>query len=122
MAEAPEAWVGWRLDDLGGSRTGSVECVYRDPSTGEPVWLGVRMGRFGHRSALPLSQCVGAAGRVWVPYERDEVRSAPRIDPGRPLRRDDELELLRAFGLAEDSERAKAIAGRPVGAETATPA
>ena len=115
-------WAGWRLDDLRGSKTGSVETVYRDPDSGEGVWLGVRMGRFGHRSVLPLAHCVGLAGRVWAPYDRDEIRAAPRVDPGKPLSREQELDLLRSFGLPTDSGRGDAVARRRPGSETARPA
>lgn len=120
-SDRPESWAGWRLDDVDGAKTGSVESVYRDAKTGDPVWLGVRMGRFGHRSVLPLAHCVGLAGRVWAPYERDEIRAAPRVDPGRPLRRADEIELLRSFGLPTETGRAAEIADRPTDAETAEP-
>jgi hypothetical protein len=121
-AEEAATWEGWRLDDLRGGKTGTVEGVYCDAETGEGVWLGVRMGRFGHRSVLPLGHCVGLAGRVWAPYDRDDIRAAPRVDPGQSLTREDEIYLLEAFGLPTDSGRGAEVSGRPANSETSKPA
>lgn len=121
-ADEAAGWDGWRLDDLSGGKTGTVESVYRDIETGDGVWLGVRMGRFGHRSVLPLAHCVGLAGRVWAPYNRDDIRAAPRIDPGRALTREDELFLLEAFSLPTDSGRGAEVSARTANTDTARPA
>lgn len=120
-AEEALEWLGWRLDDLAGSRTGRVECIYRDARQPRGVWLGVRMGRFGHRSALPLAHVAAVDGHVWAPYERDLIRAAPRLAPGRPLTLEDELDLLQAFGLALDQGRGAELASRSPGTETAIP-
>ncbi|CAN5427022.1 hypothetical protein BH10ACT11_BH10ACT11_08230 [soil metagenome] len=106
-----KTWSGHRLDEVGGNAVGKIEGVYVDEKTGEPEWLQARMGRFGHHSLVPARDAVEGIDRVWVPYSRDEIRKAPRIDPGVSIARDQEKEFLAHYGI--DTE----IAGR--GAELA---
>ena len=115
-------WTGAKLDEMSGAAIGRVEGVLVDAESGEPRWLLVRMGRFGHHTALPFSHAVGGVGRVWAPYDRDIVRRAPRIDAGQPLARERELELCAFYGIGEDAGRGSEIAGRPEGSVTAQPA
>lgn len=114
-------WVGSRLDEVGGGSVGRVEGVYVDAEDGEPRWLLVRMGRFGHHSALPFEHAVAGVGHVWVPYDRDAIRCAPRLEPGAPLNREQELELCRHFAIREGTGRAGALATRDPGSPTARP-
>src|SRR5688572_11744862 len=115
-------WSGSKLDELGGSAVGRVEGILVDAESEDPKWLLVRMGRFGHHSALPFSHAVGGIGRVWAPYDRDRVRQAPRIDAGQPLTRERELELCAFYGIGEGTGRGAEIAGREEGSVTAKPA
>ena len=116
------AWAGAKLDEMNGSAIGRVEGVLVDSESGDPKWLLVRMGRFGHHTALPFSHAVAGVGRVWAPYDRDMVRQAPRVDAGQPLTREKELELCSFYGIAEDFGRGSEVTGRPEGAVTAEPA
>jgi len=120
-ADEALGWAGSKLDEIGGSAVGRVEGILVDAEGGDPKWLLVRMGRFGHHTALPFSHAVGGIGRVWAPYDRDMVRQAPRIDAGQPLPRERELELCAFYGIGEDAGRGAEIAGRPEGAITAQP-
>lgn len=112
-------WAGSRLDEVRGGSVGRVEGVYVDAVNGQPHWLLVRMGRFGHHSALPLVHAVGGIRHVWVPYGRDEIRAAPRIDPEKPLTCERELALCRYFGIDDRGGRAGALATRPAQSTTA---
>ena len=98
LAEA-QGWQGFKLDDVGGSTVGKIESVYVDEESGEPEWLLSRMGRFGHHCLVPARDAVGAAGHVWVPYSRDQIRKAPRMEPGKPLEREAEEALLEHYGV-----------------------
>ena len=113
-----EGWAGWRLDDIGGGGVGKVEGAYVDAVSGEPEWLLVRVGRFGRRTLVPARTAVGGVGRVWVPYSREALRGAPRVEPGEPL------DLERESALAEHfaTDRAERIAGRPAGSVMSRPA
>ena len=112
-----EGWLGGRLDEIGGGGVGKIEGAYVDDESGEPEWLLVRVGRFGRRSLVPARTAVGAVGRVWVPYPRETLRGAPRVEPGEPL------DLERETALAEHfaTDRAKRLAGRPPGSVMSRP-
>ena len=75
-------WKGYKLDEMGGVQVGRVERALPNEATGEVEWLLARMGRFGHYCLVPGRDAVTANGRVWVPYTRDQIRRAPRVDPG----------------------------------------
>ena len=113
-------WVGFRVDDLNGSRVGTVQSVYVDAANEKPVWLVVKVGRFGKATALPYAECADGAGRIWVAQDRKTIRAAPAIDSGEPLLREQELELyahylIRSHGRHADVEEraAKAVTSRP---------
>jgi hypothetical protein len=63
----------------------------------------------------------GASFGAWVAYEERAIRSAPVVDPTRPLRREHELTICSHFGIGEAVGRAAEVARRPEGEITATP-
>ncbi len=69
-------------------------------ASGRIEWLIARMGRFGHYCLVPSRDAVVANGRVWVPYSRDQIRRAPRIEPKAPLDSDAEETALGHYGLS----------------------
>lgn len=115
------SWSGWKLDGFSGASVGRIEGVITDASSGEPAWLLVRMGRFGHFSAVPSALAAAGIGRVWVPYDRETIREAPRVESGAPLTREQELELFAHFQIPRDQGRPADVAGRPEGSQTALP-
>lgn len=123
LAEAM-AWVGGEVSDIGSSAVGQVHSLYVDRGSGEPAWLVVQVGRRrGARLvAVPLRDCAGAPSGVWVAHEGERLRSAPVVDPSRPLRREHELTICAHFGSGESVGRAAEVAGRPEGDVTAEPA
>jgi hypothetical protein len=124
-APAAEAmgWIGAEVTGLGGDSVGQVQGFYVDAESGEPTWLVARLGRRRRARvvALPFASCAGARFGVWVAQEADAIRSAPVVDPSRPLRREHELMICAHFGIGEKVGRAAAVAGRPAGDVTATP-
>jgi hypothetical protein len=118
------AWLGAEVAELGGNSIGQVQGVFVDADSGEPAWLITRLGRRRRARvvALPFSTCAGAPFGVWAAQEEDAIRSAPVVDPTRPLRREHELTICAHFGIGENVGRAAAVAGRAEGDVTATPA
>lgn len=116
-------WIGAELAELGGEPVGQVQGLYVDAQSGEPAWLIARLGRRRRARvvAVPFSNCAGAPFGVWVGQEADAIKSAPVVDPTRPLRREHELTICAHFGIGEKAGRAAAVAGRPPGDVTAAP-
>jgi hypothetical protein len=116
-------WLGAELTELGGDAVGQVQGVFVDADSGEPAWLVARLGRRRRARvvAVPFANCAGAPFGVWVSQEGDTIRSAPVVDPTRPLRREHELTICAHFGIGEKVGRAAVVAGREEGDITATP-
>jgi hypothetical protein len=121
--EEATRWIGADVADLDGAKAGEVQGLFVDAASGEPVWLIARVGRRrGARLvAVPLRHCAGAAFGVWVAQEGDLLRTAPIVDPVRPLRREHELTICSHFGIGEGVGRAAEVAGRAEGSVTASP-
>jgi len=117
------SWLGADVSELSGDAVGQVQGFYVDAESGEPVWLIARLGRRrrGRVVAVPYANCAGAAFGVWVAQEADAIRSAPVVDPTRPLRREHELMICAHFGIGEKVGRAASVVGREEGGVTATP-
>jgi hypothetical protein len=117
------SWLGAELAELGGEPVGQAQGLFVDADNGDPTWLIARLGRRRRARvvAVPFSNCAGAPFGVWVAQEGDAIRSAPVIDPTRPLRREHELTICAHFGIGENVGRAAEVAPRPEGAVTATP-
>jgi hypothetical protein len=115
-------WIGGRLDVLGGSSVARVDGFFVDEESGRPEWLVVRLGRFGQHVLIPAREAVHAAGKVWVPYSRDAVKGAPRVNTKAPLTREAELELLKYYGAGGNAGRAAELNARGFEAITASPA
>ncbi|HEX6154127.1 MAG TPA: hypothetical protein VFZ19_11455 [Solirubrobacterales bacterium] len=116
-------WLGADLAELNGSSIGQVQGLFVDADSGDPAWLVARLGRRRRARvvALPFSNCAGVPFGVWVAQEADAIRSAPVVDPTRPLRREHELMICAHFGIGESVGRAAEVAGREEGDVTAAP-
>jgi hypothetical protein len=117
------SWLGAEVAELSGDPIGQVQGLFVDAEDGEPAWLIARLGRRRRARvvAVPFSTCAGAPFGVWVAQEADAIRSAPVVDPTRPLRREHELTICAHFGIGEKVGRAAEVAPRTHGDITATP-
>jgi hypothetical protein len=114
------SWTGHDLDGVDGAPVGRVEGAYIAEGGERVDWMLCRMGRFGHHCLVPTRDAVGAAGHVWVPYQRAHIRRAPRIEPGDSLTREREEALIRHYRVAGEAQQAASepeprneIAARP---------
>jgi len=115
-------WIGCAVDDLDGAGVGRVQGFFVDAGSGDPIWLIVKPGRRRAGTvAVPLRDCAAAAGRAWVAHERETIRSAPVVDPTRPLLREHELTICAHYGIGERVGRAGEVVGRPEDAVTSQP-
>src|SRR5919112_5905128 len=83
-----------------GGKIGSASQVYLDNRSGEPEWVSVKTGLFGTKeSFVPLQRASLAEDRIVVPFSKDQVKNAPRIDTDGDLSPAEEEELYRYYGL-----------------------
>jgi PRC-barrel domain/Domain of unknown function (DUF2382) len=98
--ETIRTWEGRTLLDRDGGRIGTIDAIYLDDRTGQPEWALVNTGLFGTKSSfVPLAQAFQSDNDVVVPYDKQLVRDAPRVDADGHLSEDEERQLWRHYGL-----------------------
>ena len=116
--EDVKQWMGYRVDEISGHSVAKVDGLFVDQESGDPAWILVKLGRFGKVVPISIRECATAAGRVWVPHDREVIRNAPAVDPGMPLNREQELQVLQYYGIPETVGRGTEVSGRSVGTVT----
>jgi uncharacterized protein (TIGR02271 family) len=92
---------GMDVYEADGSKIGSTAEIYLDEQSGEPEWLAVKTGLFGTKqSFVPLQRAEVRDDRITVPFAKDKVKDAPRIDPDGRLSPQEEDELYRYYGFS----------------------
>src|SRR3954466_1274580 len=105
---------GQDLYDASGDKIGKIEEIYLDADTGAPEWALVNTGLFGTKSTfVPLRDATDDGGNVRVPYEKAQVKDAPKIDSDGELSQQEESELYRHYGL--DYSESRSDSGLPEG-------
>jgi hypothetical protein len=117
------SWLGTEVSDRDGTVFGQAHGLFVDRPGGDPAWLIVQIGRRRNARlvAAPLRDCAGAPFGVWVAHDAETLRSAPVVDPARPLRREHELTICAHFGIGKSVGRAAEVTDRPEGDVTAEP-
>jgi uncharacterized protein (TIGR02271 family) len=84
-----------------GEKIGTVGQVYLDEQTGTPEWVTAKTGLFGmSESFVPLKEADVVGEEIRVPYDKDQVKDAPRMDnPEDRLSEDEEARLYQYYGL-----------------------
>jgi hypothetical protein len=125
--ETIRTWEGRTLLDRDGGRIGTIDAIYLDDQTGQPEWALVNTGLFGTKSSfVPLAQAFQSDNDVVVPYDKQLVRDAPRVDPDGHLSEEEERQLWRHYDLDYNTidrtvRRPDAIGRDRVGWDTSGP-
>jgi hypothetical protein len=94
--------IGSTAYDRDGDRLGRVGQIYVDSTSGRPMWASVHTGLFGlDESLVPLDDASWDGDELRVPYEKNLVKDAPRIDSHREIEAHEQQELWRYYGLTE---------------------
>jgi PRC-barrel domain len=102
--ETVGTWQGRTLLDRDSGRIGTIDAIYLDDRTGQPEWALVNTGLFGTRSSfIPLAQAFQSDNDVLVPYDKQLVMDAPRVDADQRLSEADERQLWQHYGLDYDT-------------------
>jgi uncharacterized protein (TIGR02271 family) len=106
------SWQGATLVDRDGDRVGTIDAIYVDDQSGQPEWALVNTGLFGTRSTfVPISQATSSGDQVQVPFEKQLIKDAPRMDPDGHLSEAEEQELWRHYGLDYEAGYTAGAAG-----------
>jgi uncharacterized protein (TIGR02271 family) len=106
-------WQGRTMVDRDGNRIGSIDAIYLDDQTGQPEWALVNTGLFGTKATfVPLAQAFQSDNDVLVPYNKQLVKDAPRVDPDGHLSEAEEQQLWRHYGLDYDTTDRSVATGR----------
>ncbi|GAA4193718.1 PRC and DUF2382 domain-containing protein [Microbacterium oryzae] len=94
---------GANVVDSDGHKIGTVGQIYVDSDSGRPSWATVKTGLFGtSESFVPLEQAEETGGDLRVPFSKDFVKDAPRIESDGELSEAEEDEL---YSYYRDSSR-----------------
>jgi len=101
-----------------GEKIGTVGQVYLDEQTGTPEWVTAKTGLFGmSESFVPLKEADVVGEEIRVPYDKDQVKDAPRMDdPEDRLSEDEEATLYHYYGLPYSMD--ESATGLPSGSGT----
>lgn len=117
--------TGANVIDQNGDKVGSVGQIYQDDASGQPAWVSVKSGLFGLReSFVPLAAAEVSGGNITVPYTKDFIKDAPRVDAENHLDDGQQATLFSYYGVerpATSSEPA-ALSGPAAGAPDRTAA
>lgn len=83
----------------GDDKIGTVGQVYVDSDTQQPSWVTIRTGLFGSsQSFAPLTDASWDNESLRVPFDKEFVKDAPRIEDDGALSPEDEDALYRYYG------------------------
>lgn len=104
-----------------GEKVGKVGQVFLDDHSGEPEWVTVKTGLFGTaESFVPLADADVQGDEIRVPYTKDTVKGAPRVDDSEGhLSLGEEAELYRYYGARSTTADDAPSAGEAAGHEDA---
>ena len=86
--------------DERGDKVGGVGQIYLDDATGQPAWVSVKSGLFGMReSFVPLAAADVVDGDIQVPYSKNFIKDAPRVDADNHLDDGQQATLHSYYGV-----------------------
>ncbi len=117
MTQVTEAydWRGRDIVDADGDKVGTLEELFRDEATQEPEWAVVRTGMFGTKlSFVPIQGAEPTGEDVRVPFSKDQIKDAPKIDDSDgQLSQEEEAQLYAHYGMSYSEQRSDS--GLPAG-------
>jgi uncharacterized protein (TIGR02271 family) len=89
----------------GGDRVGDIGQLYLNDKTGAPAWVTVKTGLLGTaESFVPLDGARVEGDDVVVTFDKDTIKSAPRVDADGSITPDEEQSLYRHYGLTSPGD------------------
>jgi uncharacterized protein (TIGR02271 family) len=111
MTQVTEAydWRGREIVDADGDKVGTIEALFRDQDTEQPEWAVVKTGLFGTKlSFVPIENAEPTGEDLRVPFSKDQIKDAPRIDDSEgQLSQQEEAELYAHYGMSYSERRSE---------------
>ncbi|MEL4317437.1 PRC-barrel domain-containing protein [Leifsonia sp. YIM 134122] len=104
--------VGATLFGTDDDKIGRIAQVLVDATDGHPTWAVVHVGTLArHSTFVPLTDATWENDDVSVPFSKDQVKHAPRIDSDGGLDPTQEQELVRYYSTGSATDTAGADPG-----------
>lgn len=99
--QSVESLIGMQVRDSAGDKVGKIGQVWINEATGRPAWASVRTGMFGAtESFMPLDdRCHVEQDHLRVPFDKETVKDAPRIEAEGDLSVTQQDELYRYYRM-----------------------
>jgi sporulation protein YlmC with PRC-barrel domain len=100
--------IGEKLLDRDGKPVGKITDVIVDAATLESEWITVKTGMMGGEHLVPFAAVAGDGDVIAVPFEKDQIKTAPVVDKGHasPSPRE-RAEVFSHFGLEDPGPPAR---------------
>ena len=94
-------WKGATVVDPVGDKIGTLEAIYVDTATDQPVFASVKVGLVGfHKLAfVPLDGSAVGKDDLRVPHSKDKVKDAPTVPTDGELSVEDEPKVFSHYDL-----------------------
>ncbi len=116
--------AGKTLVGADGHKIGKIVDVYESTAADDGTFITVSTGLFGgHASFVPLRDASTDGDAIVVPYDKELIKGAPRVDNDEELTSQEEERLYRHYSLATGRVTAPTSAGttEAVGHDTSGP-
>jgi sporulation protein YlmC with PRC-barrel domain len=116
-------WRGCEVVDQDGDKVGKLDEIYLDRETGTPEWAIVNTGMFGRKSSfVPLKEALREGDMIRVPYQKEQIKDAPNVDPDGEISPEEEQQVYSHYGLDYSQAQSGSGLGEGTsGSGTATP-
>jgi uncharacterized protein (TIGR02271 family) len=100
--EDVKTWRGMEAVDSDGDKIGKIEDIYLDRQSGEPEWVAIKGGLFGSKTSFaPISDASASGGAVRLPFSKEQVKDAPKVEADGELSPQEEQELYAHYGRSD---------------------
>ena len=111
---AAHGWEGREMIGKHGERLGVIRALYAHDESDTPLWAAVRTGLFGTKETLvPIAEAHAEGEQVQVPFAKEDLSGAPKLEPDDALSYEQERELYRHYRMQYPT------GGAPAGPEPA---